>query len=46
MSHSSRFRSTLVASLVALATLVAAEASAQHSNPYRAYYGWAKLPEG
>ncbi len=26
--------------------MVAAELSAQHSNPYRAFYGWAKLPEG
>ena len=46
MSHSSRFGSTLVASFAALAVMVAAESSAQHSNPYRAFYGWAKLPEG
>jgi len=46
MSHSSRFRSTIVASIAVLAVLMAAESSAQHSNPYRAYYGWAKLPEG
>ena len=46
MSDSSRFRSTLVTSLIVLAMLVAAAASAQYSNPYRAYYGWAKLPEG
>ena len=46
MSQSSRFRSTIVASIAVLAVLMAAESSAQHSNPYRAYYGWAKLPEG
>ena len=26
--------------------LAASAANAQHSNPYRAYYGWANLPEG
>ena len=35
MSHSGRFGSTLVASFVALAVMVAAESRAQHSNPYR-----------
>jgi sugar lactone lactonase YvrE len=28
------------------AALAATDSFAQHSNPYRAYYGWAKLPEG
>ena len=47
MSHTSRFRSTLVAILAAFAVvMVPAESSAQHSNPYRAFYGWADLPEG
>jgi DNA-binding beta-propeller fold protein YncE len=46
MSHSGRFRSTLVAILAVLGMIVAAESHAQHSNPYRAFYGWAKLPEG
>ncbi len=47
MSQPSRFRSTLVATLATLAVvMVPAESSAQHSNPYRALYGWAKLPEG
>jgi sugar lactone lactonase YvrE len=32
--------------IATLAMLAAATASAQHSNPYRAYYDWAKLPEG
>ncbi len=46
MPHSSRFGSTLGAICAALALMVGAESSAQHSNPYRAFYGWAKLPEG
>ena len=46
MSHSWRCKLTLGVVLAALAVMVAAESSAQHSNPYRAYYGWAKLPEG
>ena len=46
MSHSSRLGSTLVASFAALAVMVGAESNAQYSNPYRAFYGWAKLPEG
>ena len=46
MSQASRFRSTVVAIFTVLALIAAAESSAQHSNPYRAYYGWAKLPEG
>ena len=43
MSPSSRFSFVLAASFFAL--LMAAQADAQHSNPYRAYYGWAKLPQ-
>ncbi len=46
MSYSSRSGSTLAAICAALALMVGAESSAQHSNPYRAFYGWAKLPEG
>ena len=46
MSHSWRCNLTLVVILAVLAVMVAAESSAQHSNPYRAFYGWAKLPEG
>ena len=46
MPYSRRFGSTLAAMCAALALMVGAESSAQHSNPYRAFYGWAKLPEG
>ena len=46
MLKASRFRSSVVAIFTVLALIAAAESSAQHSNPYRAYYGWAKLPEG
>ena len=43
MQRSIQIGSILV---VCLAVMFAADAYAQHSNPYRAYYGWAKLPEG
>ncbi len=46
MSRSRRFGSTLAAISALLAVMMAAESSAQHRNPYRAFYGWAKLPEG
>jgi len=46
MPQASQFRSTFFAIFTVLALIAAAESSAQHSNPYRAYYGWAKLPEG
>jgi sugar lactone lactonase YvrE len=44
--HSSRFSLKLAAGFAALALLFAATSGAQHSNPYRAFYGWAKLPQG
>ena len=46
MPKGSQFRSVFVAVFAVLALIAAAESSAQHNNPYRAYYGWAKLPEG
>ena len=46
MSRSSRSGSTYVSICVMLIIMVVAEAGAQHNNPYRAIYGWAKLPEG
>ena len=47
MSHSSRVGSVLFVSFVALAVMMGAESTAQvTTNPYRAVYGWEKLPEG
>jgi hypothetical protein len=46
MSQSRRFRLKLVAIFTVLAVMLAAEARAQYDNPYRAFYGWAKLPAG
>ncbi|MGY8796888.1 MAG: hypothetical protein ACKVJN_17545, partial [Woeseiales bacterium] len=46
MSQASQFRSTVVAIFTVLGLIAAVESVAQHNNPYRAYYGWAKLPEG
>lgn len=45
MWHSSRLGSTLVASVAMLIVIVGVELRAQVStNPYRAVYGWEKLP--
>jgi len=46
MPKANQFRSIFVTLFAVVALIAAAESSAQHSNPYRAYYGWAKLPEG
>ena len=46
MSITRRIRSPVPICLTLGLVLVAGDSIAQHSNPYRAYYGWAKLPEG
>ena len=46
MSQASRFRSIVVTIFTVLGLIAAVESVAQHNNPYRAYYGWVKQPEG
>ena len=41
-----RFKAIIVAIFTVLGLIATIESVAQHNNPYRAYYGWVKLPEG
>ena len=45
MSHSNRFQSILVIIFTALILILPMVSTAQYSNPYRALYDWAKLPD-
>ena len=40
-----RFKAIIVAIFTVLGLIATIESVAQHNNPYRAYYGWVKLPE-
>ncbi|SUZ89194.1 uncharacterized protein METZ01_LOCUS42048 [marine metagenome] len=45
MSHSNRFQSILVIIFTAFILILPMVSTAQYSNPYRALYDWAKLPD-
>ncbi|MGI9202488.1 MAG: peptidyl-alpha-hydroxyglycine alpha-amidating lyase family protein, partial [Woeseiaceae bacterium] len=46
MAKADRFKLVFIAIFTVSTVMAAAESLAQHNNPYRAYYSWAKLPEG